>query len=132
MQAKLAGEAQGRMEILTKMAEGFRDIVLAASGDPDKAARLMIVDKLEQIAEVQASAISNIDFDKVVVYDGGKGDAVGNFLGGLTHALPPFHEVAKMAGIELPSFLGAMADREKITGTDGGAEDRSQTPTAAD
>ena len=61
----------------------------------------MIVDKLEEIAKVQASAISNIDFEKVVVYDGGNGDTVGNFLGGLTKALPPFHEVAKMAGIEL-------------------------------
>ena len=69
----------------------------------------MIVDKLEEIAKVQASAISNIDFEKVVVYDGGNGDTVGNFLGGLTKALPPFHEVAKMAGIELPEYLGEMS-----------------------
>lgn len=109
IQARLAGEALGRMEILTKMAEGFQAIVAAAGRDPDKAARLMIVDKLEQIAEVQASAISNIDFEKVVVYDNGNGNAVGNFLSGLTQALPPFHEVAKMAGIELPEFLGEMA-----------------------
>ena len=109
VRARLAGEAMGRMEILTKMAEGFEQIVAAADRDPDKAARLMIVDKLEAIAEVQASAISNIDFEKVVVYDSGDGHAVGNFLGGLTQALPPFHEVAKMAGIELPEFLGGMA-----------------------
>ena len=109
--AKMAGEALGRMEILTKMADGFRDIVQAANGDPDKAARLMIVDKLENIAEVQASAISNIDFEKVVVYDNGQGNAVGQFLGGLTKALPPFHEVAKMAGIELPEYLGELAER---------------------
>ena len=128
MRAKLAGEAQGRMEILTKMAEGFRDIVLAAAGSPDKAAQLMIVDKLEQIAEVQASAISNIDFEKVVVFDGGKGDAVGNFLGGLTQALPPFHEVAKMAGIELPAFLGEMADGRKLK--DGASQEQSQAPAA--
>ena len=114
-QAKMAGEALGRMEILTKMADGFRDIVQAAGGDPDKAARLMIVDKLENIAEVQASAISNIDFEKVVVYDSGQGSAVGKFLGGLTQALPPFHEVAKMAGIELPEFLGELADRSGAT-----------------
>ena len=111
--AKMAGEALGRMEILTKMADGFRDIVHAANGDPDKAARLMIVDKLESIAEVQASAISNIDFEKVVVYDNGQGNAVGQFLGGLTKALPPFHEVAKMAGIELPEYLGELAERSE-------------------
>ncbi len=54
LQAKLAGEALGRMEILTKMADGLREIVDATGGDPDKAARLMIVDKLETIAEIQA------------------------------------------------------------------------------
>ncbi len=122
--AKMAGEALGRMEILTKMADGFRDIVLAAGGDPDKAARLMIVDKLEQLAEVQASAISNIDFEKVVVYDNGNGNAVGNFLGGLTQALPPFHEVAKMAGIELPEFLGELAAK-------GGQTDMRQASASA-
>ena len=68
----------------------------------------MIVDKIEDIAAAQANAISNIAFDKVVVYDSGKGNAVGNFLGGLTQALPPFHEVAKMAGVELPEYLGRM------------------------
>ena len=109
MRARLAGEAMGRMEILTKMADGLREIVGAAGGDPDKAASLMIVDKLEEIAGVQANAISNIDFDKIVVYDGGNGNAVGSFLSGLTKALPPFHEVARMAGIELPEFLGEMA-----------------------
>lgn len=113
LRAKLVGEAQGRMEILTKMADGFREIVASAGNDPDKAARLMIVDKLEAIAQVQASAISNIDFEKVVVYDSGNGNAVGNFLGGLTQALPPFHEVAKMAGIELPEYLGEMTKDEE-------------------
>ncbi len=112
VRAKLAGEAEGRMEVLTKMAEGFREIVEAAGADPDKAARLMIVDKIEDIAAAQASAISNIAFDKVVVYDSGKGNAVGNFLGGLTQALPPFHEVAKMAGVELPEYLGRMVEAQ--------------------
>ena len=46
-----------------------------------------------------------------MVYDSGNGHAVGKFLGGLTQALPPFHEVAKMAGIELPAFLGEIAER---------------------
>ena len=129
VRAKMAGEAMGRMEILTKMADGFRDIVTAAGGDADKAARLMIVDKLEHIAQVQASAISNIDFEKVVVYDSGNGNAVGKFLGGLTQALPPFHEVAKMAGIELPAFLGEIAERsvaaDRKAGEDGNNGDAS-------
>jgi len=110
IRARLAGEAEGRREILMKMAEGFRSIVAAADGDSDAAARLMIVDKIDAIVNAQAKAISNIDFEKVVVYDGGSGDAVGNFLGGLTHALPSLHELANMAGVELPEFLGQLRD----------------------
>jgi flotillin len=110
LQAKLAGEAEGNREILVKMADGFREIVASANGDPDAAARLMIVDRLDAIVTAQASAISNIDFEKVLVYDGGNGNAVGNFLGGLTQALPPLHELANMAGIELPEFLGQLRD----------------------
>lgn len=51
-----------------------------------------------------------------MVYDSGNGNAVGNFLGGLTQALPPFHEVAKMAGIELPEYLGEMTKDEGPVG----------------
>ena len=118
IRAKLAGEAEGRREILVKKAEGFREIVAAANGDADAAARLMIVDKIDAIVSAQAQAISNIDFDKVVVYDGGNGDAVGNFLGGLTHALPSLHELANMAGVELPEFLGRLRES---SGSSGGA-----------
>ena len=128
MRARLEGEALGRMEILTKMASGLRDVVDAAGNDADKAARLMIVDKLESLAQVQASAIANIGFEKVVVYDNGDGNAVGSFLGGLTRALPPFHEVAKMAGIELPEFLGELAER---AGKAGGGKS-AQTPSGDD
>ena len=110
LRAKLAGEAEGRKEILMKMAEGFEAIVAAAKGDPDAAARLMIVDKIDSIVAAQAKAISNIEFDKIVVYDGGNGNAVGDFLGGLTHALPSLHELAKMAGVELPDYLGKLME----------------------
>lgn len=108
LQAKLGGEAEGRREILVKMGEGLKTIVAAAGGHPDAAARLMIVDKIDAIVQAQATAISNIDFEKVVVYDGGNGNAVGDFLGGLTHALPSLHELAKMAGLELPDYLGEL------------------------
>ncbi len=123
LRAKLAGEAEGRKEILMKMAEGFEAIVRAAGGDPDAAARLMIVDKLDAIVEAQAKAISNIAFEKVVVYDAGKGNAVGDFLGGLTHALPSLHELAKMGGVDLPDYLGKLAEagKQQEGGTSGGA-----------
>ena len=115
LRAKLAGEAEGHREVLTKMAEGFGAIVAAADGSPDAAGRLMIVDKLDAIVQAQAQAISNIDFEKVVVYDGGNGNAVGNFLGGLTQALPSLHELAKMAGLELPEYLGELMEQRSAS-----------------
>lgn len=108
IRARLAGEAEGRKEILMKMAEGFDAIVEAANGDAQAAATLMIVDKLDEIVNAQAQAISNIDFEKVVVYDSGDGKAVSGFLGGLTQALPPLHQLAQMGGVELPDYLGEM------------------------
>ena len=124
-QAKLSGEAEGRKQILIKMAEGFREIVAAANGDPDAAARLMIVDQLSDIVDAQAKAISNIEFDKVVVYDGGDGNAVGNFLGGLTQSLPSLHELAKMAGMELPDYLGQLTAADIDLATDSAAQPQS-------
>lgn len=111
IRARLAGEAEGRKEILVKMADGFREIVAASGGDANAAATLMIVDKLDELVAAQAQAISNIDFEKVVVYDGGQGNATGQFLSGLTQTLPGLHELAKMGGVDLPDYLGEMIDK---------------------
>ncbi len=128
IRARLAGEAEGRKEILMKMAEGFEAIVQAAGGDPDAAATLMIVDKLDDIVAAQSQAISNIEFDKVVVYDGGNGNAVGSFLGGLTQALPSLHDLAKMGGVELPDYLGELVEQEASRKRD----DNTYAPDVAD
>ena len=118
LRAKLAGEAEGRREILVKMAEGFRAIVEASGDDANAAATLMIVDKLDELVKAQAQAISNIDFDKVVVYDGGQGNAAGDFLSGLTQALPGIHDLAKMGGVDLPDYLGEMIDKPEKKSVD--------------
>jgi hypothetical protein len=47
-------------------------------------------------------------FDKVTVWDSGNGAATANFLSSLIKSLPPLHEIAKMAGLELPTYLGEM------------------------
>ncbi len=70
----------------------------------------MIVEQLPQIAQIQAAAIANIKFDKVVVMDSGSGQDNGSttaqWLSGLVHALPGLHEVADMTGLRLPELLG--------------------------
>lgn len=72
---------------------------------------LLMTEKIEQIVQLQVEAIRNIKIDKVTVWDsaGGSqegGTATANFLAGLIKSLPPLHEVAGMAGIELPRYLG--------------------------
>lgn len=111
-QAELEGEASGIFAILQKKADGFKAIVDAAGGDASKAAVLLIVEQLPEIAKLQAQAISNISFDKVVVMDGGKNGngktATADWLSGLVGALPGLHEVAATAGVQLPDMLGKM------------------------
>lgn len=39
--------------------------------------------------------------------------ATANYIKSFVHALPPLHEVSKMAGIELPEYLGKMGEKDK-------------------
>lgn len=59
---------------------------------------------------MQVEAIKAIKIDKVTVWDGGAGangnTGTANFLAGLVKSLPPLHEVAAMAGLDLPKYLG--------------------------
>jgi flotillin len=76
-----------------------------------------MTEKIEEIVRLQVEAIRNIKIDKITVWDsagGGKnGTTTSNFLSGLIKSLPPLHDVAEMAGIELPKYLGEIA-LEKI------------------
>jgi flotillin len=59
---------------------------------------------------MQAEAIKNLKIDKITVWDSGSSDKNGastaNFLSGIIKSLPPLHDIAEMAGLELPKFLG--------------------------
>jgi len=106
---KMQAEAAGIMEILSKQAEGFQRIVSAAGNNPKDAVALMIADKLEELVKVQVEAIKNIKIDKVTVWDSmGNSNgtpATANFLAGMLKSLPPFEDIFKMAGMELPTYL---------------------------
>ena len=69
-----------------------------------------MIEKLEDIVARQAQAISNLKIDKVTVWDSaggdGKGSSTANFVSSLVKSLPPLQDVASMAGVELPSYLG--------------------------
>jgi len=109
--AKLTAEAKGNYEILTRQAEGFSKIVEAAGGDVQSAIQLMIADKLDQLVKIQVEAIKGLKIDKVTVWDSmgsdGKSPATANFLSGMLKSVPPLNEMFKMAGMEIPQYLGS-------------------------
>jgi flotillin len=109
---KLEAQAKGAQEILTKQAEGFKEIVKAAGGNSNEAVKLMIAEKMEQLVAIQVDAIKNLKIDKVTVWDSmGNGEpATANFLSGMTKSIPPMNELFEMAGLELPEFLGKKKD----------------------
>ena len=42
--------------------------------------------------------------------NGGEGGSTANFVSSLIKSLPPVHDVAKMAGVDLPDYLGSMKE----------------------
>lgn len=111
IRARMEAEAEGQKAILTKQAEGLRAIVDAAGGDAEAAARLMLTDKMEDLIRIQVEAIKNVKIDKVTVWDSGEGkdgkSATAGYISGLMKSIPPLNEMFKMAGMELPAFLGS-------------------------
>jgi flotillin len=106
--AKLEAEARGQYEILAKKGEGLKEIVNACGGAKE-AFQLLMLEHLDNLAETAALAISNIKFDKVVVWDGGNGQGAGNFLQNMARTLPPMMQVMKdIGGVELPEYLGRL------------------------
>lgn len=114
--AKLDAQARGEYEVLSKRAEALGQLVDKAGGARE-AFQLLMVDQIPLLAESAAKAISNIKFDKVVVWEGGNNGAGANSVGGtagfiqnMAKSMPPMMEVLRsVAGVEFPAFLGTMA-----------------------
>lgn len=114
--AKLEAEAKGQYEILAKKGEGLKQIIEACGG-ADQAFQMMMLEHLDNLAAASAAAISNIKFDKIVVWDGGRDDgtsSASNFLQSMARTLPPMMQVFKdIGGVELPeSIIKMAADRD--------------------
>lgn len=119
--AKMDAEARGLYEILTKQAEGYKDVVGAAGGDPVAAYQLLLIEKLPELVKTQVEAVKNIKIDKVTVWDSGNGEdgkgSTANFVSGLMKSVPPLNDLFGMAGMNLPSYLKGQADKDKATTT---------------
>ncbi len=107
--AKYEAEAKGVRQVLDSKAEGYQSLVKGCGGDARAGATFLMTEKIEEIVTLQTEAIKNIKIDKVTVWDSGGGDggsSTSNFMSNLIKSLPPLHEVAGMAGVELPDYLG--------------------------
>jgi flotillin len=110
--AKYSAEAEGLLKVLDAKAAGYEKLLRICGERKDLAPALLIIEKLPELIAEQVKAIQNLKIDKITVWDSGasgNGDAAGStkhFLRGLIGALPPIHELAQQAGIDLPEVLG--------------------------
>jgi len=103
--ARYQAEAQGMEEVLRKQAEGFQKLVNAAGGNPQAAINYLMLDKLEALTRIQTEAIKDVEIDKVIVYDNGNGQGVGNFVQGLYGMMPQLNDFLAQSGMSLPTGL---------------------------
>ena len=110
--ARMDAEARGNLSIMEKKAEGLQKMVAAAGGNPDAAYRLLFLEQMPAVTETLAGAISNIKFDKVVLWsgsgaNGANGGGVSSLVEDLVKVLPPLMQVAEeIGGVQLPGIFG--------------------------
>ena len=123
--ARYIAEAEGVRKVLDAKASGYEHLINVCGDRKDLAPSLLIIEKLPDLVAEQVKAIQNLKIDKVTVWDSGAnggangpGGSTSHFLRGLIGALPPIHELAKQAGIDLPDVLGKV-HKESPTATKG-------------
>jgi flotillin len=110
--------------VLEAKAEGYNQLIRVCGERKDLAPALLIIEKLPELVAEQVKAIQNLKIDKITVWDSGGGGGNGNgnghgsgstanFLRGLIGSLPPMHELAQQAGIDLPQVLGRVQEDKK-------------------
>ena len=108
-------EAAGVKKVLEAKATGYEGLVTSTGGDAKAAATLLMVEKIDQMVAAQVEAIRNLKIDSITVWDsGGDGDgsSTSNFISNLVKSLPPLHDIASNAGVDLPEYLGSMSNEE--------------------
>ena len=135
--AKLEAEARGNYEILAKKAEGLREIVSACGGSQE-AFQLLMLEHIESLSSTAAQAISNIKFDKVIVWENGGSNGTGataGFLQNMAKTLPPVLQIMEnIGGVKMPEYFGKMVDTgdaaaEKVAANGHGEPTKATTPT---
>jgi flotillin len=131
--ARLEAEARGQYEILARKGEGLSRIIEACGG-ANQAFQLLLLEHLDKLAETSAAAISNIKFDKVVVWENGNGDGTSrtsDFLQSLSRTLPPMMQVMKdIGGVQMPEYFARITPEARAPETNGDVEEPIVEPKA--
>jgi len=109
--ARMTAEGKGLQAVLDGKAAGYRNLVQSA-GEAQVAASLLLIEKLTEIAGIQAKAIQDLPIEKIFVWDGGGEGGMQNLGKKIMGALPPMHELARQVGLDLPEFLGRLDDKQ--------------------
>ncbi|MDD3473372.1 MAG: SPFH domain-containing protein [Syntrophaceae bacterium] len=104
--AKMQAEAEGVKSQLDSKAQGYKALVEACQSDAQLTSALLIIEKLTDLAHIQADTVKNLPLEKIIVWDGGGSGGMSDLGKRLMGVLPPMHELARVAGLELPEFLG--------------------------
>ena len=114
--ARYEAEANGLRQVLEAKAAGYERLMAVCGERPDLAPALLIVEQLPALVAEQVKAIQNLKIDKITVWDSGDGggNSTAGFLKGLIGSLPPIHELARQAGIELPAVLGQVSETSSM------------------
>jgi flotillin len=134
--ARLEAEAKGQYEILAKKGEGLQRIIDACGG-ASQAFQLLMLEHLDTMTQTAARAISNIKFDKVIVWENGSNNGstsnTANFLQSLARSMPPMMQVLKdIGGVEVPEYLGRLTPEPHVgngAGTPAAEKPAAPAPT---
>ncbi len=114
--ARLEAEARGQYEILAKKGEGLKTIIDACGGSKE-AFQMLMLEHFDSLVDASARAISNIKFDKIVVWDAAGKDgssATAGWLQNMARTLPPMMQVMKeVGGVEFPEILTSLKTAEE-------------------
>jgi flotillin len=103
---KMQAEGKGQQAVLDGKAAGYKALFEACNNDPAGTAAMLLIEKLLEVAKIQTDAVRNLPIEKLVIWDSGGEGGVTDLGRRLMGVLPPMHELARQAGLELPEFLG--------------------------
>ena len=107
--------AVGTRKVLEAKSAGYQRLLEICEDRKDIAPALLLIEQLPTLVAEQVKAIQNLKIDKIILWDhaGNSSDtssSTAGFLRGMIAALPPIHDLAKQAGIELPAAFGKVED----------------------